>query len=330
VSQDENTGPDGWILGAKPIVLDQNEGAVRGTVTYPGGDRVDWKLVELPRGQTGVLDVDLHWRSPRPGLRIAVDAFDHDHLRVGDSTRVGRYRRHLQVAGARGRVYLRVYAVRRSDAGRYRLSVHFTPDPGPDDVSRIEIPLPPPLPDVPAEAWHCHAFEPDRPFDWCRPVPCSADERRHRDPAKAPCEPEPCPSPPDVEIAACRDTMACPSPPDRRVRACHREFPICPPPGSPPDPSAPSDCQPRPMPPVVGRILQVEPMGSDVVITIGVGSDQGITTHWRGTILRGDTDQPLAGGDVVLVRVSKRVSIAKVHATVDVVRANQRVQLREP
>src|ERR1041385_3266385 len=51
VPQDSNTGEDGKEKGAKPVTLENGEGRATGIVTYPGGDRVDWKLLELPDKQ---------------------------------------------------------------------------------------------------------------------------------------------------------------------------------------------------------------------------------------------------------------------------------------
>src|ERR1700744_6412327 len=76
VGQDEHTGEDGRSKGAKAITLDQNEGKAKGIVTYPGGDRVDWKVLELPEKQKATLDVKLQWTPPRPGLQLAFDVFN--------------------------------------------------------------------------------------------------------------------------------------------------------------------------------------------------------------------------------------------------------------
>ncbi|HEX7842305.1 MAG TPA: hypothetical protein VF469_32760, partial [Kofleriaceae bacterium] len=76
VAQDAATGADGKEKGAKPITLENGEGKAGGIVTYPGGDRVDWKLIELPDKQHGKLDIQLAWTPPRPGLQLAFDVFD--------------------------------------------------------------------------------------------------------------------------------------------------------------------------------------------------------------------------------------------------------------
>src|SRR5262245_64195004 len=71
VPQDEHTGADGKPKGAKKIALENGEGKGRGIVTYPGGDRVDWKLIELPKDKTGTLTLKLSWTPPRPGLDLS-------------------------------------------------------------------------------------------------------------------------------------------------------------------------------------------------------------------------------------------------------------------
>src|SRR5689334_1213816 len=66
VKQDEATGPDGVAAGAIPIVLEEEarsdpkaavtyRGQARDVVSYPAGDRVDWKVLELPAQQRGTL-----------------------------------------------------------------------------------------------------------------------------------------------------------------------------------------------------------------------------------------------------------------------------------
>src|SRR5262249_50932593 len=76
VGQDASSGNDAKQNGAKTITLETGEGRSSGIVTYPGGDRIDWKLVELPEKQRGTLDIKLAWNSPRPGLQLAFDVFN--------------------------------------------------------------------------------------------------------------------------------------------------------------------------------------------------------------------------------------------------------------
>ena len=59
VPQDSRTGEDGRNKGAQEMKLENNEAKARGIVTYPGGDRVDWKVLELPKDKVGTLGLRL-------------------------------------------------------------------------------------------------------------------------------------------------------------------------------------------------------------------------------------------------------------------------------
>src|SRR5687768_13248751 len=75
VKQDSKTGTDGKAEGAKKIELDEDgEGQEKDNVTYPGGDRVDWLMFEIP--DDGNVEVDLKWVSPRPGLDLSMNILD--------------------------------------------------------------------------------------------------------------------------------------------------------------------------------------------------------------------------------------------------------------
>jgi len=76
VPQDSNTGKDGKPSGARALVLQNGEGHLAGIVTYPGGDRVDWRKVELPA--TSKLELEMTYTTPRPGLRVAFDVGEHE------------------------------------------------------------------------------------------------------------------------------------------------------------------------------------------------------------------------------------------------------------
>lgn len=122
----------------------------------------------------------------------------------------------------------------------------------------------------------------------------------------------PCPTPPDVNDPACWATMACPDPPDVRVKKCKML----------------EGDQAR-LGPVVGRIISRSVVGSHLIIAIAAGSQQGIGVDWVATVLRGDTDVPLAGGEVDVVRIDKRLSIGRSRLTVDQLAANPRVRFRQ-
>jgi hypothetical protein len=159
VAQDIATGPDGKLDGALPIALENGKGLAMGIVTYPGGDRVDWKSIALPAGKRGTLDLLLTWQSPRPGLRVAFDVFDQwstpvtvsvDRMHSGDLAVVYHTGRtsETKIEHAHGTYFVRVFAPRRTDAGAYKLKVDFQDDAAPLQVNG-DVPEPPRLPTVP-------------------------------------------------------------------------------------------------------------------------------------------------------------------------------------
>ena len=86
VKQDAKTGEDGKSDGAVEVVLTNNEGIARGIVTYPGGDRIDWKTFELPKDQVGTLTVKLAWTPPRPGLDLSMAILNQWNHVVAETT----------------------------------------------------------------------------------------------------------------------------------------------------------------------------------------------------------------------------------------------------
>jgi hypothetical protein len=157
VPQDKATGPDGKQKGALPVELVENEAKVKGIVTYPGGDRVDWRKIDLPQGTRGKLDLRLTYNTPRPGLRVAFDVFDQWNTPVVAAVKKPGRMQDASIDVAKGTYYVRIYAPRRQDAGTYRLEANFTPDipPPPPD---LVVPEPPKLPAVPLA---CTSFDPN-------------------------------------------------------------------------------------------------------------------------------------------------------------------------
>jgi len=329
VPQDAATGPDGKIKGAKQLTLDNGEAHGSGIVTYPGGDRVDWRLVELPEKAKGGLDIKLTWTPPRPGLQLAFDVFDEWNAPVG-ATKKGNKRtrgrtRSMHIDNAKGKYFIRVYAMGRGDAGKYKLSVDFkeaavgmTFDP-----LKLDIPEPPKLAAVPEPEIPCDefAFDPKNPA--CKLVCPKAGAP----PGWPPCK-DVCPTPPDINVPSCQATMPCPNPPDRRVKSCKAsQWQKCN--LAAPDPQNPN-CDNAKPDPVVARVIKYEVQGNDTIITLGAGSAQAIQKSWKAYVLRGDSDQPMSGGDVFLVRVDKTLTVGRVHLTTDQIKANDRVKLIAP
>jgi len=124
--------------------------------------------------------------------------------------------------------------------------------------------------------------------------------------------PRHCPDPPDVNLAVCQLRMACPNPPDKRVRACYR--PQCVGPGC------------LDLDEIAARVLTAKADGDSLLISIGAGSDRGVAASWKGSVLDGNSDRPLA--TLAIIRVDKNVTVARVRLTEEQVRANNRVRLR--
>jgi len=331
VPQDKDTGPDGKVKGAKELKLDNGEAKANGIVTYPGGDRVDWKMIEIPDKKSGQLDLKLQWTPPRPGLQLAFDVFDEWNTPIIQSKKMGKKRSHSRVRtatidDARGKYFIRIYAVGRGDAGKYKLTAEFKEMNGSIsvDLTKVEIPEPPKLAAIPEAEATCDEFSFDMKNPACRAV-CPA---QGAPPGWPGCKGK-CPDPPDAQNEACWDKI-CPNPPTSRSKKCMQNvaanFPPCD--KQNPNPENPK-CSAKD-PPVTGRVIKNEVQGGNVVLTVAVGSDQNVAKGWNGKVLRGDSDTPLDGGECNVVRVGKRETVCTVKLTVDQIAQNPRVKLSPP
>ncbi len=204
VSQDRSTGPDGKVKGALPIVLTENEGKANGIVTYPGGDRVDWKAITLPAGKKGRLDVQLTYSTPRPGLKVSFDLFDQWNVPVTEAVVSGKGRvKSATVDKARGTYFVRIYAPRRGDAGQYKLAAAFHEELPPAIFNPLNLAIhdPPKLPDVPPLPSTCEVWNPKDPA--CKGCPASApaDWKGCAPPTATPPAPPTPPMPPPLPPA---------------------------------------------------------------------------------------------------------------------------------
>jgi hypothetical protein len=332
VPQDKKTGPDGRIKGAKELVFDNGEAKTTGIVTYPGGDRVDWKLIQLPEKKRGTLEVKLQWTPPRPGLQLAFDIFDEwNEQVVSSSKKVGKKKskgrtRSATLENARGKYFVRVYAVGRGDAGKYKLSVDFKEQTvGPAfDPQKLEVPDPPKLAAVPDHVDPCDDDNFDPKKAECKNY-CPA---RGAPDGWPPCEGK-CPKKPSIDIEACHATMPCPNPPDKRVRACKpSNWPPCN--KLAPDPNNPNcDAPPEP---IITRITKYEVVGNEVQVTIGVGSNQGVGKNWKATFITGDDarSKSVSGGEITIKNVDKSRTTGVTRLTPTQVDANKNVKLYPP
>jgi hypothetical protein len=331
VAQDKNSGEDARIKGAKEMVLENGEAKAKGIVTYPGGDRVDWKLIELPENQKGTLDIKLAWTTPRPNLQLAFDVYDEWNTPIISSAKSNKKRargrtKSATIEKAKGKYFIRVYAVNRGDAGTYKLTAEFKEQAANTGIAweKVEIAEPPRLAEVPPPLIPCDplAFDPKN-------LACASVCPDVGAPPGWPACKDKCPAAaPDINNPACQKTMPCPNPPDRRVASCKPSmWPKCN--LAAPDPMNPN-CDNAKADPVTARVLRQETQGSEVVITIGAGTSSGVTKGWTAVVLRGDTGQPLSGGDVTIIRVDKQATVGKVRLTADQIKQNDKVKLSPP
>lgn len=327
VPQDAHSGADGKIKGAKTINIENGEGKAHGVVTYPGGDRVDWKMVELPKDKRGQLDIELKWTPPRPNLKLNFDVFDEWNYSVATAKKTGKRSRSATITDAKGKYFIRVYAVNRGDAGTYKMTLEWKESVGPMsiDVTKLEIPDPPKLAAVPEAEKGCNESEGDQ-FDPKNPACRNVCPQATPPPPGWPACAGKCPNPPDPQNQACWDKV-CPNPPTIRAKACKpRDFPPCNP--SNPDPEN-FNCNKK-ADPVKGRVIATQMQGGETIITIGIGSDAGVTRDWKGQVLRGDSNTPMEGGEVTVINVGKRQTAGKTRLTTDQVSANPNVRLAPP
>jgi hypothetical protein len=314
VPQDRATGPDGTVGGARPVPLEAGAGGgaasgkASGIVTYPGGDRIDWKQIELPVDKQGELALKVSWRTPRPGLQVNFDVFDKDHRPVlVKNTRLKRARE-TRIVAAKGTYFVRIFAPRRGDAGAYELLASFQPDDADKKVDwpQVPVPDPPKLADIPAGP--------------IAAVPCSSHDAKNPECAK---------------VCA---WDAPPNWPECVKQAQNKPAPVVPCTiHDPTNPSCTKVCAsnappawPACLKPTTKRMVNIAVIGGEIEITIPVGAKQGVNASWRGRVLTGQTAAPLANGAIRITRVDVDKTIARVKLTVDQATQNPYVELLPP
>jgi hypothetical protein len=78
---------------------------------------------------------------------------------------------------------------------------------------------------------------------------------------------------------------------------------------------------------VTGRVVDITVRDDARIVTVLVGSKQGVGKTWRAKFREGTTTKPLEGGDAVLIRVDKLTSVLKTTLTTEQIRANRTIQL---
>jgi hypothetical protein len=336
VSQDAHTGADGKEAGAKSIPLIDNEGKDHGIVTYPGGDRVDWKLIELPENKSGTVNLTLSWKPPRPGLQLAFDVFDQSNTEVKQEKKANKRRNKshsstASIENAKGKYFVRVYAVDRGDAGAYKLTVdfkEFIPEP-PFDWDKLVVANPPKLAEIPEPVGECAPFDPKNKAcaDQC-PDDATPDWKGCKG---QPPKPEKCPATPDASIKACWPTMECPAIPDENIKKCTLDHWVdC----DRKNASNPTNVRnPKcrlPIHDVTGRIVTNTVNASDITVHVGAGSDQFITKDWNAVVVTND-GKVVPGAKVTILHVNAKDIEATVSGlTPDKLAQNGHIRFSEP
>jgi hypothetical protein len=295
VPQDKATGPDGKQKGAVPVELVENEAKVNGIVTYPGGDRVDWRKIDLPQGTRGKLDLRLTYKTPRPGLRVAFDVFDQWNTPViAAAKKPSGKMQDASIDVAKGTYYVRIYAPRRTDAGTYKLEAAFTPDNAPPPPDLV-VPDPPKLPAVPLS---CATFDPNNEacVNVCPEVGAPPGWKACADRDKA-------------EKDAEAQRLACEQAEKERAERLKNA--------------------PKPMD---KRIIDVKINGDEATITLGIGTEGQplLDKSWSAEVINASTGKPMIGGTVTIVRIGKTQTLAKVKLRVDTLNQNPTVRLTPP
>ncbi len=327
VAQDAKTGADGKYKGAGTVLLEPGtpgpngelsvEGMAKGIVTYPGGDRVDWKLIELPKDKVGTLKLQLSWTAPRPGLDLSFDVYNEWGRKL-DSAKPKRQKRargkkKMSLENAKGNLYVEVYASNRGDAGKYKLTVTFDETPVEVaevfDPSKLDVPDPPKLAAVPPPC-DINAIDKDNPECKGKSPPC--------DPAK-----------PDPANPNCTGVFPpCGQPLDPANPNCLPMYPDCDPLAIDPKNPKCKGVKPPAAKPVDGRIINVQIEGDQTTIVIDRGKKDGVERGWKGVVIDGN-GRELANGGFVVLTVRERQSSGKVKLSRDTVNG-KKVQLTPP
>jgi hypothetical protein len=310
IDQHANTGEDGWYDGADLLQLDPKTDSVEveDTVSYPGGDRVDWTAVELTKGKKGIATIDLKWTSPRAGGDLSFIVYDQYGRKVASvkpktkRTKRKRGSKSVSIADVAGTLYIEVYASNRSDAGDYELVVSFEAThvnkPG-----ELSVPMPPRLAAI-YPPCDLKAIDPSNPDCQGKTAPAVV----------VPCDPK----------ALDRDNPEClpyypecdPKKIDATNPKCDGVTPVA------PDPIV-----------LAAVITDQEPSGTGTKITINVGTKDGVEKGWTGYIVdasSGKKATPLENGTFTIETVKSEASYGKVKAGPTIVKKNLSVRLSPP
>jgi hypothetical protein len=317
IKQDAHSGPDGRAKGASIIKLDDDgEGSSKGIVTYPGGDRVDWKVFEIQK--PGDVEIALKWVSPRPNLDLSMNILDDTfhvvkRLAPADGS---KQRKSAELPKLQpGKYYVQVYASTRGDAGEYEVDVKWTEARATvaPIVNAEPIPNPPRLPAVPGvvaakdgggggngipEGQPGSKSNPCQTGQACPPnaffINMLCPEAGGM-PQGTPCPPKPVINPACPEAGPLLPETPCP----QKARAA--------------------------------KIIERQISGSETVVTLDKGSQQGIGKGWTGIVYVGKTGTKLLkGSEFTIFKVTEDESYGKIRLPIDTLGENFRVELKSP
>lgn len=330
VKQDAKTGEDGKSDGAVELTMANNEVIAKGIVTYPGGDRVDWRVFELPKDQVGTMTVKVVWTPPRPGLDLQVAVLNQWNHVVQETKalpkRSKKRKKEITVENAKGKYFLQIYAPKRGDAGKYTITVTFATAAPVDSFDWLKEPIadPPKLAAVPPPPVDCTPTQFDKKNPACASVcPMPAD------PAWPACAGV-CPTPPDPAIPSCLESMPCPNPPDRKFKKCTAaDFPPCKAAMPPEEKKKNPNCDRYCPPDVIAELTNKVPEGDNTTVTINAGKADGVDKGWTGELLN-DSDQPIRNSRFTVTVVTNQAAVAKVKVPTSSIPEGARVRLRAP
>jgi len=314
VVQDVKSGPDAKAKGAKKIRIgDDGEGTAKGVVTYPGGDRVDWKVFEIPK--SGDVEVALKWEPPRVGEDLSFNVLDdtfHIVRRVAPAPDSGKTSKKAELTNLQpGKYYVQIYASTRGDAGEYEVKVHWAEARGPIVVNADPLPNPPRLPAVPGVVAGNGTADKSKPKG-SKENPCQVGEAcapgaLYVNPACPQADPMP---------------VGSPCPPQPVIN------PACPDAG----PLMPGVPCPQVIVKKAAKIIERQVQGQEIQITLDKGANQGIQKGFTGVVFKGRSGTAtVPNSDFVIFKVTENESYAKLKKVpMDALGDGARVELTSP
>ncbi len=201
VLPEANSGPDATWQKPQKLEIDPDtlEGEASDMVSFPQGDRSDWRRFKAPGD--GELTFTLKVRPTKPGLDVNFKVLDETYhvLGTGKGDKGGRKKLTVTDVDA-SKYYVVVYAPDKMDAGSYSIKAKFKPidkpvvGGGPAPAVEI-VPMPSRLAAVPGA--DIKGRKPSKPR-----VPKEPKEPKEPTPVKEPKEPKDPPEDPSKKVTA--------------------------------------------------------------------------------------------------------------------------------